>query len=135
MNDGLKEVKSQNEQELGKVENDLETSEDKIADLKKQLEERGAEYKDGFAYDTETEKPIMLKEDMTNEQRINASEVKIIAEQIKTYETLQTLETKQSLAKTKMMTYEEHEPEYQQAKEELDECSKAIQEKQAQSKS
>lgn len=126
------EVKSQNQQELGKVENDLETSEDKIVDLKKQLEERGAEYKDGFAYDTETGKPIMLKEDMTNEQRINASEVKIIAEQIKTYETLQTLETKQSLAKTKMMTYEEHEPEYQQAKEELYECSKAIQEKQAQ---
>lgn len=126
------EVKSQNQQELGKVENDLETPESKITDLKKQLEERGAEYKDGFAYDRETEKPIMLKEDMTEEQRINAGEMKVIAEQIKTYEVLQTLETKQSLAKTRMMTYEEHEPEYQQAKEEFNECSKAIQEKQEQ---
>lgn len=129
------EVKMQNQQELGNMENEIDTGkgieyETVIKELKGQIEERGAEYKDGFAYDSETGKPIIVKESMTVEEMINASEVKIISEQIANYEQLKALQTEQNLAKTEMLTFEENDPQYHMAKEKLEKCSQSIAEKQ-----
>ena len=113
-------VRSQNAQELNSMEqHGVKNYPDIIKELEEQLDKNGARMQDGVVVDKQTGEPLVLSDNMTEEQRAVVAEATVIGKQIGNYEELQKLETEISIAKANVYVTEEGTPDRSEAEAEM----------------
>lgn len=80
------------------------------------LSENEAYYRNGKAYDRNTEKPIRLKNGMTTVEQARVAEILICAKQIENYQRMEALQIDISVEEANLLSATEGTPEYKKAK-------------------
>lgn len=113
-------VRNQNTQELTSMVKEGEKDYPGIIkELEGQLDKDGAQMQNGVVVDKQTGEPLVLHDNMTEEQRAAVAEASVIGKQINNYQDLQRLDAELSIAKANVLTAEEGSPERSAAEAEL----------------
>ena len=112
-----KEVRNKNEIELSQFEKNKDDKDygKLIKSLEKQLNERGASFKDGIVIDKKSKNTIGLEKDISPEKQIKNAETIIIGKQIKTYKEISRLESELGIARSNVITTEKGTVERERA--------------------
>ena len=87
-----------------------------ISSLTAKIEECGGKIQDGIIVDKETEKPLVLAEDMNDNARAAVAEATIAGKQIKNYKEIKGLEEQLAIARANIVTASPEEKAVAQAK-------------------
>lgn len=83
-----------------------------IKTLEIKMDECGAVHKDGVTVSKETDKPLLLSEQMDATQRATVAEAVVIGKQIDNYQEIKRLESDIAVARTNVLVTEKGTPEY-----------------------
>lgn len=113
-------ARKQNTQELGSMTKEGEKDYQVIIkELEMKLDENGAKFQDGQLLDKQTGEPLIINENMTEEQRAIVAESTVICKQITNYNELEKVNQELVLAKSNVLTTNEGTEERLTAEAEL----------------
>ncbi len=111
--------KAENDKENESKNDNNKDYDETIKGLENKLEECNAIYAEGTVVDKDTKEPLVMKEGMSDLDRLDVAEAMLVGKQIENYKNMKDINLEIAIARTEVLTTDEGSAENIQAKENL----------------